>query len=237
MIRNNKLTFIIIALSLVIMAIVGLFFMRASYRSDKAEFAGQRVVFSLVKDKIQESVISIVLEDIVYDRSMIEPVEIGIDFAKLDASHSIFKLSQSEEFLQNLSDSQIIYNDSDECFIGDAELFLSRLKEKNIIYLCGEQDKKAIVYQLAEKMSFHILANDVILDKVVSTEAINEKLFELEKVAQKNGYAIAISSSNSLTVELLNEWISSLEAKGIKLIPINDLYQITQSDKKFRDRL
>ena len=86
-------------------------------------------------------------------------------------------------------------------------------------------------------MSFHILANDVILDEVISTEAINEKLFELEKIAQKDGYAIAMGSSNPLTVELLTKWISSLEAKGIKLIPINDLYKITQSGKRFRDRL
>jgi polysaccharide deacetylase 2 family uncharacterized protein YibQ len=133
-----------------------------------------------------------------------------------------------DNIVSNIQENQGIYSSNENDFVNladQAELLLSKLKDKNIIYLCGKTDKNAFVYQLAAKMSFPILANDVILDEVISPEAINNKLLELEKIAQKNGFAIAMGSPYPLTIELLKRWIPSLEEKGIKIAPINEFYK------------
>ena len=138
------------------------------------------------------------------------------------------------DMITNIQENQGIYSSNENDFVNladQAELLLSKLKDKNIIYLCGKTDKNAIVYQLAAKMSFPILANDVILDEVISPEAINNKLLELEKIAQRNGFAIAMGSPYPLTIELLKRWIPSLEEKGIKIVPINEFYKNIEQSK------
>ena len=136
--------------------------------------------------------------------------------------------------LARLNNNQGVYTAADEKFtqsVKAAELLLANLKQKNLLYLCGKNDKKAVIYQLAEKIAFHILANDVILDEVISSEAINDKLIELEKTAKQQGHAIAMGSSYPLTVESLQKWLPSLEEKNIRIISIRDFYKITQQRK------
>ncbi len=144
---------------------------------------------------------------------------------------NIQKLSN---ILDNLKENQAVYTSSDELYTSsekNAQLLLSQLKHRNLIYLCGKQDQNSTIYQLAEKMSFHILANDVILDEEISPEAINENLLKMEKIAKQRGYAVAIGSLYPLTLELLLKWIPSLEEKGIKIVPIHDFYNIIQQRK------
>ncbi len=168
----------------------------------------------------------------------LEPEDYSVEF---NDSQSLLLNNSSDENIQRLvnildkvQNNQGVYSSGDEKYtnsLSEVELLLSNLKQRNLIYLCGQRDKNAIVYQLAEKMSFHILANDVILDEIISSEAINKKLLELEKIAKQNGSAIATASSYPLTIELLKNWLPSLEDKGIRIMPINDFYKITQQRK------
>lgn len=131
------------------------------------------------------------------------------------------------DFLNN--QSQGIYSSeksslSDE----DMELFLSFLKERNIIYLYGEKEDSSKIQSLARKISFPILINDVILDDIISSEMINENLVKLEKIAKQKGYAIGMGSTYPLTIELLLKWIPTLEQKGIKILPIEEFFNVSK---------
>ncbi|MEK6734659.1 MAG: divergent polysaccharide deacetylase family protein [Pseudomonadota bacterium] len=136
--------------------------------------------------------------------------------------------------LDNLEDNQGIYTNKDEVYtnsFSETEWFLKILQKKNVIFLCGKQDKSSLVYQLAEKSSFHILANDLILDEIISEEYINGKLEELEKLAIENGSAIATTSPLPLTIEILKNWAPKLEQKGIRILSIKDFYNLTLQRK------
>ncbi len=143
-------------------------------------------------------------------------------------------LNRLNAILDKKIDYQGVYTSADENYTNDekdVEFLLFNLKERNIIYLCGILDKNSLIYQLAKKIDFHILANDVILDNIISAEAINDKLIELENIAREQGSAIAIGSSYPLTIELLKKWISNLKEKDIRILPIKDFYQITETRK------
>ena len=132
------------------------------------------------------------------------------------------------EFLNNKS--QGIYS-SEKSSISDEEIesFLKSLKEKNIIYLYGEKKDSLNIQQIAKKISFPILVNDVILDDIISSEMINENLVKLEKSAKQKGYAIGMGSTYPLTIELLRKWIPTLEKKGIKIISIKDFFEVSKN--------
>lgn len=135
-----------------------------------------------------------------------------------------------DKFLFSAKKFQGIYTDGDEIFtknITDAEFFLSYLQKENIIYLSGIQDLNANIYKVAEKIGFHILTNNVNLDEILSSEAIGSKLQELENIAKKKGFAIAMGSNYSLTIDSLKKWLPSLANKNIRLVSVEDFYKMT----------
>lgn len=143
-------------------------------------------------------------------------------------------LSILDSVFSNSKDYDAVYSSHDDKYTNSYEsskALLSRLKDKKIIYLSGLTDKNALIYQIAEKMNFYILENDIILDSVLSREEIAMQLLELERMAQISGSAIAIGGSYPITMELVNEWIPSLASKGIKIVPIKEFYKIISNRK------
>lgn len=139
-------------------------------------------------------------------------------------------LKKLNNLLQLAKNYQGVYTDENEIYsknISEANFFLSKLQKENSIYLCGLQDKNANIYKIAKKIGFHILANDVILDEVLSTQAINVKLKELEDIAKKKGFAVAKGSHYLLTIDSLKSWLPSLKNKNIRLVSIVDFYRTT----------
>ena len=140
-------------------------------------------------------------------------------------------LKKLEQILDKASIYQGLYSIADEKFTlsqKEAEFLLAHLKQKNILFLSGNNK----LSEIAKKMSFHILTKDVILDDVISPEAIEAKLAILEKIAHDKGYAIAFGNSYPLTLKLIQEWMTGLNQQGIKIVPITELYNIVKKEKK-----
>ncbi len=120
----------------------------------------------------------------------------------------------------------------------NAEMLIDNLKKSNLTYLCGLTDNSSLLYQYAKKMSFPIIPNSVILDSEIFVDAINEKISQLESTAIKEGMAVAIGGNYPLTVELLKRWFDKLESKGIRLVSLEEFYNIYQhSNEKDLKRL
>lgn len=143
-------------------------------------------------------------------------------------------LARLSSILGRAGDYHAVYSSHDDKYTNshkEARDLLQSLKNKKIIYLSGLTDKNALIYQIANKMNFSILDNDIILDSTISREEIAAKLLALEHLAQDSGSAVAIGGSYPLTIELLNEWIPSLANKGIKIVPIQEFYKIVSKRK------
>lgn len=171
------------------------------------------------------------------------PLEIG-DVSE-DESYLLSNLTKEENVhrlkfqLDQLKDNQILYTAKNEIFTDNAdnaELLISMLKNKNAICLSGKINKDAIIYKIAEKNSFDILRNDVILDAKLSRELIAENLLKLEEVAKTQGHAMAIASAYPLTIELILKWISTAEEKGIKIVSVHDFYAIIKKRRTLKDQ-
>lgn len=133
-------------------------------------------------------------------------------------------------FLDN-NDKLIFYGDNDEAFTNEeanALALLEALKNKNKNFLTLKTDKTSFLYKAAEKISFKILTNDVILDSVISVENINNNFSLLESIANSKGFAIASGIASPLTIELLKKWLDEVKDKKIKIIPIDKFNMILE---------
>lgn len=68
-----------------------------------------------------------------------------------------------------------------------------------------------------------ILHADIVLDTRITHEHINGKLAEMEAIAKKQGFVIAIGRSFPVTVELVGAWSRNLREKGLTLVPLTAL--------------
>lgn len=144
-------------------------------------------------------------------------------------------LSKLENLLNKLKDNSFIYSSKDEVFTNNeesAELLISALKRSKILYLSAKTDTASVIYKIAEKNSFDIVKNDVILDEVISKESISKNLFKLEEIAKTKGHAVAVASAYPLTIDLLSKWLLTLEERGIKIMSIGDFYAIMKQRKE-----
>ena len=97
------------------------------------------------------------------------------------------------------------------------------LKDKDIFFLDSYTSAKSQAYAAAVEAGIRTTRRDVFLDDTISAEAITAQLDRLEKVAAKQGAAIAIGHPHPLTMELLKNWLATLPEKGIELIRVKDL--------------
>lgn len=137
-------------------------------------------------------------------------------------------LIKLDNILNKYNNYQAVYSSSDERYSSSEnaiEFLLENLKQRNLIYLCGIKDKNALIYKIAKKINFPILANDINLDNIISEEAIQDNLIELENIAHLQGNAIAIGSAYPLTIEEIKKWVPTLAEKGIRILTIKDFYE------------
>lgn len=168
------------------------------------------------------------------------PVEPFGDADDEHDSHILLKnddnLDKLNAFLEKAKNYRAIYSSDNDNFTNsykEAENLIANFRDKKIIYLSGLTDKNSLIYEVANKMHYFILENDVVIDSVISRDVIITKLLELEKIAKQNGYAVGFASAYPLTVEMLNEWVPSLAEKGIEILSIEDFYSIAAKRKKF----
>ena len=62
---------------------------------------------------------------------------------------------------------------------------------------------------------------DVFLDNDRGATQVLDRLHEVEAIARKNGFAIAIGHPHDQTLDALERWIGDLEGKGFVLAPVS----------------
>lgn len=68
-----------------------------------------------------------------------------------------------------------------------------------------------------------VLRADVVVDGRLEESAITSRLTQLENLARERGHALGVASALPLTISQLEDWASSLNAKGIVLVPVSSL--------------
>lgn len=129
------------------------------------------------------------------------------------------------EFLLNLTGNyQGFYTSINENFTKSArnsQMLLSALSQNNKSLIYSDKIANLTLLQIANKMNFNVLYNDIVIDQDVHYDHINEKLLDLENLALKKGYALGTIGPYPLSINLLEKWLASLKDKNITIVPIS----------------
>jgi polysaccharide deacetylase 2 family uncharacterized protein YibQ len=64
-----------------------------------------------------------------------------------------------------------------------------------------------------------------VIDAKAEWADIDAALVKLEAIASEKGVAIATASSLPVTIERIARWAKTLEARGIRLVPVSAAFQ------------
>ncbi len=98
---------------------------------------------------------------------------------------------------------------------------LKDLKSRGLYYIENGILNRSKTKQISNEMGLGFSDADVIIDSKQTVEDIENSLEKVENIAATTGMAFAIGSNLPVTIEHLERWTKSLEAKGYQLVPLS----------------
>ena len=109
-------------------------------------------------------------------------------------------------------------------FIGEGEIMevlLEELKGRGLAFLDSRTTAASVGEAVAMRHGLPFAARDVFLDHDLDAGAIAKQLVRLEKIARGRGSAIAIGHPRRATLDVLGEWLETLDERGLVLVPVS----------------
>lgn len=106
------------------------------------------------------------------------------------------------------------------------EAVMEVLKDNNLFFLDSKTSANSKAEIAAKNQQVAYAHRHVFLDNNNDKAYILGQLALTEKLAHKNGYAVAIGHPKSQTYEALKEWLKSLDKKNIKLVPLSQIVDV-----------
>ncbi|PKR51345.1 divergent polysaccharide deacetylase family protein [Thalassospira povalilytica] len=103
------------------------------------------------------------------------------------------------------------------------QIVMEVMKSRGLMFLDSRTSATSVGYSTANKFGVPAITRDVFIDDADDAEKIAEMLARTERVAAKQGYAIAIGHPRDLTISALQKWIPEIEARGFVLVPVTDI--------------
>ena len=103
------------------------------------------------------------------------------------------------------------------------KIILEEIKRYNLFFIDSMTSKNSIAYQVAEEMGVKTAKRSVFLDNENDMEYIKGQMLEVQKIALREGEAIAIGHDRINTFYLLKRMIPELIRAGIEIVPVSEL--------------
>ena len=100
---------------------------------------------------------------------------------------------------------------------------IEELKARDLFFVDSKTIQSSIAAKTAKRYGIPYASRHVFLDHNEDRASVDASLRQLERYAARHGSAIAIGHPKKNTVDGLKNWIKTIEAKNIELVPISDL--------------
>jgi len=104
------------------------------------------------------------------------------------------------------------------------------LKLRGLLFLDSRTTGRSVGVELARKMGVPVAERNIFLDNVNDSVAISARLQELEQLARRRGYAVAIGHPRDATLDALEGWLQNLEDRGLALVPLSAIVVADQEE-------
>ncbi len=149
----------------------------------------------------------------------------GPNALTVDANAETLK-DRIQKNLESFDDYIAVNNHMGSRFTQDEsgmQLVMQALKKRHLIFVDSKTSPSSVAQKAARKEHVPMVSRDVFLDHVDDAAHVEKSLAQTEKIALKQGYAIAIGHPKDNTLNALEKWLPGLEAKGIKIVSVTSL--------------
>tara|TARA_B100000686_G_scaffold352700_1_gene455653 strand:- start:3007 stop:4035 length:1029 start_codon:yes stop_codon:yes gene_type:complete len=133
-----------------------------------------------------------------------------------------------EKIMQNAGNVPAATNNYGNLYLSDAdqaESFARWLAEKDILFVENYlDDRNTELGNYLTEFDLKYMSSSMQIDAFANSQSIVGRLRQLERDARSNGYAIGYAAPYPLTIEVLKRWNDQLDGRGVKLVPVTDLY-------------
>lgn len=100
---------------------------------------------------------------------------------------------------------------------------LKEFKKRELYFIDSRTTAKTVAYNVARELGVPVARRDVFIDVENSKESIRKSIWELAGKANKNKFSLGIGHCRPLTLEVLQEEIPKIIAKGYRFVFISDV--------------
>lgn len=98
---------------------------------------------------------------------------------------------------------------------------MEELADKNLFFVDSKTIASSIAAKTAAQYNVPFAERDVFLDHYDTIDSVRKALHQLELVARRKGFGIAIGHPKSHTVKALQEWMPDAAARGYEFVPVS----------------
>jgi polysaccharide deacetylase 2 family uncharacterized protein YibQ len=100
---------------------------------------------------------------------------------------------------------------------------LEQVRARGLLFVDSRTIAGSVAGPLADRLGIPGAARDVFIDHEGSEEAVRARLADIERIALRQGQAVAIGHPHDLTLDALERWLPTLAARGFALAPVSAL--------------
>ena len=98
---------------------------------------------------------------------------------------------------------------------------LRELAGRGLMVVDDGSSARSLLARSADRARIPALKIDRVIDGVTRADAIDKELAALESLAREQGIAVAAASALPVSIERINRWAQSLEAKKLAIVPVS----------------
>ncbi len=146
----------------------------------------------------------------------------------LTSLHPAGNIERLKKFMGRFTGYTGVTNYMGAKFTSDASALgpvMAELKRRGLTYLDDGASARSKALGIGRQFDLGVVSADAIIDRSHNPERIRAALEQLEKIALKKGFAVAMGSGLPETIAEVSQWASTLADKRIGLIPVSALYE------------
>lgn len=103
------------------------------------------------------------------------------------------------------------------------EVLMTALKKRGVYFLDSKTAPDSVAETIARRSGVPATHRDVFLDHYETPEKVLAALEQVERIARAGGFAVAIGHPKDVTLDALEQWLPTLAAKNIEVIPMSKM--------------